>query len=248
MVVAINVDGSHPAPSANPSPTWLLEMGFGGVRMVSKPACERYAWACNHAGLAVLGVVTGESEGYVMPACTGLQIGNEPDAKETFFKAAEYADTWVLYRNTYPQFEGNVYMAGLASGGANAARYLRAVLRAIGDQAPLPDGVAVHPYNKTPDQAASDLDALARVTEDFAVGGIPLVVTEWFRDAGCGQIADFFAMLIGRAPTWSSWFCISDSMVPGFGLLSDDGREKDEYAQLSAAVQGWNAAVLSPSV
>ena len=113
-----------------------------------------------------------------MADCDVVQIGNEPDVPETFMTPEEYAEQWVLYRNTYPDF--TMFSAGLASG---QLAYCEQVLVAIGDQAPLPDAIAIHPYIKTPDEAASLFDAYWNLTVELFGAGIPIVATEWYRPA-----------------------------------------------------------------
>ena len=221
---AVNIDPSNDVAWAQSTPEALVAEGFRGVRFTSRAEIQDKIDALKAAGLQVMAIVTGESEGYVPYNADLLQIGNEPDLQGV--PPADYADEWVLYRNTYPQFAGRFVMAGLASGGQNAVDYAAAVFDAIGDRAPLPDMIAIHPYTKTPEAAAGDFDQM------WNAFGRPVIATEWYNDESTWN---FQCMLAGRSSLWSSAFCYSDAMVPGFGLFDGSGAPKPFYFQLLSA-------------
>jgi len=166
-------------------------------------------------------IITSESQGYVPWNADFLQIGNEPDDARTYMTPSAYADMWVIYRNTYPQFAGRFVMAGLDSGGLNAVNYAQAVFDAIGGRAPLPDILAIHPYNKTPPEAAGDFDLM------WNAFGRPIIGTEWHNDS---DTWNFQCMLgnstDGRSTIWNSVFCYTDAMVAGLGLRDGAGNPK----------------------
>lgn len=136
----------------------------------------------------------------------------------------------MLYRNTYPQWAGRFVMAALDSGGQNAVDYASAALSAIGDRAPWPDLIALHPYAKTTDQAAGDFDLM------WNAFGIPVIATEWHNE---DDTWNFQCMLgnsaWGRSTLWNSAFAYTDAMVPGFGLRDAEGNPKPFYYQLLSA-------------
>ena len=59
MYQGINVDPINPL--GRPDPDQLLCMGFGWVRMVSRPGAEEYAASCRRLGLRVLAAAEGEA-------------------------------------------------------------------------------------------------------------------------------------------------------------------------------------------
>ncbi|SCE91109.1 Glycosyl hydrolase catalytic core [Micromonospora chaiyaphumensis] len=223
---AVNIDPSNEAAWQQTPPTRLADEGFRGVRFVSRQWIQPRIDELKQAGLRVLAVVTDESGGYVPWNADYLQIGNEPDLPGTYLSPSEYADLWVLYRNTYPQFAGRFVMAGLASGGQNAVNYAAAVFAAIGGRAPLPDIVAIHPYAKTSAQAAGDFDLMWNAV------GRPVVATEWHNE---DDTWNFQCMLAGRSSVWNSVFSYTDAMVPGFGLRDGAGNPTPFYYSLLSA-------------
>jgi len=230
MTVGVNVDPHNPSPWAAPDPHQLRAEHFEAVRMTSRNESVVYAYAdaCKAAGLQVLAIITGESGGYVLPQADVVQIGNEPDIPDTWLDPGEYAALWDLYRRTYPQFV--MFSAGMASGDPG---YMAAVLEAI--TADWPAAIAIHPYAKTAQPAADLFDAYWNLT-----GLLPVVSTEWWQPARDGQIWPFQDMLNnqvdGRSTIWSSWFCYTDAMVPGFGLRDQRGVPKDAYYELVTAL------------
>ena len=223
---AVNIDPANEAAWAQSQPATLVAEGFRGVRFVSRQSIQPRIDALKGAGLSVMAIITSESGGYVPWNADFLQIGNEPDLSGTWMSPAEYADMWVLYRNTYPQFGGRFVMAGLASGGQNAVNYAAAVFTAIGGRAPLPDIIAIHPYAKTTEQAAGDFD---QMWNNF---GRPVIATEWHNE---DDTWNFQCMLTGRSSVWNSVFSYTDAMVAGFGLRDGAGNPKNFYYSLLSA-------------
>jgi hypothetical protein len=230
MTLGVNVDPNNASSWAAPDPAQLHAEHFQGVRLTSRddPVVYDYAEACKAAGLQVLAIITGESGGYVLPQADIVQIGNEPDLLDTWLDPAEYASLWDLYRGTYPQFV--MFSAGLASGDP---RYMAQVLDRITSD--WPAAIAIHPYAKTAESAAHLFDAYWNLTSL-----VPVVATEWWQPSGEGLIWPFQDMLNnqldGRSTIWSSWFCYTDAMVPGFGLRDHNGVPTDTYYELVTAL------------
>jgi hypothetical protein len=232
--MAVNIDARNEVAWSITQPAKLVADGFKGVRLTSYPDVQGRIDALVNAGLAVMAIIhPTDSQGYVPWNATFLQIGNEPDAPGSFMSPQEYADMWVIYRNTYPQFAGRFVMAGLASGGDAAIQYARDVFAAIGDRAPLPDVIAIHPYTLTTQQASDQFDAM------WNAFNIPVIATEWWKNHTENDTWNFQCMLNnnpdGRSRIWNSWFCYTDAMVSPFGLTDRDGNRKDEYYALLSA-------------
>jgi hypothetical protein len=249
-VDALNAAGCPPADT-------LFEAGADGVRLVAFDSPEFFAYAGDllAAGLTVAVVLARESFGdddyagwasfYAERiAPTYWIIGNEMDAyllpepSPSSWKMTpqEYADFWFLagtmIRERQP--DAKLVIGGLVAGQPS---YLDEVLPLLD---PPPWGVDVHPYGKSAGEAGelfdlyrttvapAELRALlasyGEVLEAWG-GERRLLVLEWWRPAE--EIAEYEAML--RAETgWATWFCWSDGMVPGFGLVNEDGILKEE--------------------
>jgi hypothetical protein len=230
QVFAVNIDPSNDAAWAQTPPSRLVADGFRGVRFVSRPEIQPRINALEAAGLKIMAIITSESGGYVPPNADFVQIGNEPDDANTYLSPSAYADTWVHYRNAHPKFAGSFVMAGLDTGGQNAVDYASAVFAAVGDRAPLPDILAIHPYGKSTEGAAGDFDLM------WNAFGRPVIADEWYND---DDTWNFQCMLGraqgGRSTIWSSVFCYTDAMVSGFGLVDGAGQPKDFYYSLLSA-------------
>lgn len=226
-IFGVNIDPSNDAAWSQSQPRRLVDEGFRGVRFVSRRSIQGRIDALHAAGLKVMAVITDESGGYVPWNADFLQIGNEPDDRGTYLSPEAYADLWVIYRNTYPQFAGSFVMAGLDSGGENAVDYASSVFAAIAGRAPLPDVLAIHPYAKTPSGAAGDFDLM------WNAFGRPVIATEWHN---ANDTWNFQCMLgnpsDGRSTIWNSSFCYTDAMVSGFGLRDGAGNPKSFYYSL----------------
>jgi hypothetical protein len=229
-IFAVNIDPGNDAAWAQTMPSRLKSEGFDGVRLVARSSIQGRIDELKAAGLQVMAVITNESAGYVPWNADFIQIGNEPDDANTAMSPADYANMWTLYRNTYPQFAGRFVMAGLDSGGQNAVDYASAALSAIGNRAPLPDVIAIHPYGKSPGDAQGDFDMMWDAFQ------IPVIADEWHNE---DDTWNFQCMLgnstDGRSRTWSSVFAYTDAMVPGFGLRDSSGAPKPFYYSLLSA-------------
>lgn len=235
MTFGINLDPDHPNYWAHPNPTDLYAEKFRGARFTSRntDANRSYVNACTSNGLRVLAIITGESQGYLVPGAAVYQIGNEPDVSPTYMTPDDYFwNWWKIYRETYPGFR--MYMAGLASGGQNAVDYAGRVLDlCAANGTPKPYAIAIHPYNKSSSEAAADFDLMWNAFQ------IPVIATEWHQTAASDDMWNFVCMLnepnTGRSTEWNSFFCYTDGMVYPFGLRTDGGTPKDEYYSLLSA-------------
>lgn len=122
---------------------------------------------------------------------------------------------WRLYRDTYPTL--TMIAAGLASGSVFWWRH-------VGPQLHGCAAVSVHPYAKTAAQARTLLRAYRAVRPDLA-----LWATEWWRPPE--QVVPFARMLAQEAEM-AAWFCWSDGMVPGMGLVAADGMAHEALHRL----------------
>jgi hypothetical protein len=205
MILGVNCDPAWEGGWADP--VRLQRLGATWVRLVSRdlPQIHDYINQCHAVGIRVLAVVARESGGYILPDVEMIQIGNEPDCDgpSSWTRTPhEYLEDWRIYRETYPGLP--MIAAGLASGQVS---YAEEVASGLFDCAAL----AVHPYNKNRTEAYDLLLAYRRVRPDLA-----LWVTEWFRETD--QLVPFGRMLKVAADA-SFWFCASDGMVDGMGLL-----------------------------
>jgi hypothetical protein len=77
MSLGINVDFRPYSGAGYPSIDELRKFGFKWARCTSHPDMEYMAGEYLNAGCQVLGIMTGESGGYVMRNVSAMQIGNE---------------------------------------------------------------------------------------------------------------------------------------------------------------------------
>ena len=231
MNISINVDPLNQL--GRPSPSVLKEMGFSWVRMVARPGAEWYASQCIQSGLNIILLLARESFNSIpipeqvasyaryFPA-TIWQIGNEMDQQGE--------SSWSMTQDDY---RGLVYScvnsihsvnpdAKIISGGLASGNPSWWTL----DDLPI-DGIAVHPYAKSAQEASVLLDQYRQVSSK------PIYVTEWYRPPS--EIQDFLEMLDGVE--LSCYFCYSDAMVMGFGLLDTNGNPKPEYWALREAMR-----------
>lgn len=95
----------------------------------------------------------------------------------------------------------------------------------------------VHPYGKDPGQVAILLDL-------YTAYGLPLYVLEWNR--GAGEVGNMVPTL--RAYTEGHcWFAWSDGMVPGYGLVQEDGTLTPEYLAYQTALAFRPVPTLAPT-
>ena len=162
---------------------------------------------------------------------TALIIGNEMDA---YVLGVPSPSSWSLRPDEYRNLVGRV-IAGLegvwprpilVGGGSVSGQptwWDDVDPRGIGLQA-----IDIHPYGKDPEEARMLLRLYAR-------HGLPLYVFEWSRAAE--EIAAYATMLEEENIQAGCYFCWSDAMVPGFGLLDDQGNKHPEFDALMAAAR-----------
>ncbi|HLZ29614.1 MAG TPA: hypothetical protein VKV73_20035 [Chloroflexota bacterium] len=256
MTIGVNVDPNH--PGAGPSADILKQSGFEGVRLTAKPDAINVQYIADMlaAGLTVVGVVgTGDNQDFVPPdPRVILQIYNEPDAATgTTITAIEYADLFATWSNK-PEIRDNSsvqrWTAGFASGVYMYYLDFLEALRSRHPEVPMPDAVAIHPYEQDP-------DGLRRMAENYwLVGravtgaGIPVVATEWFQSVNpdltaADDVIDPFQHALndpdpqGVCTVWSSFFAWHDdqSDLPG-GITNHAGVCLPEGIRLIAAIGG----------
>lgn len=213
-------------PHGAPTLEELQQAGVGGGRHVARNDGAFYGYQdrLEQAGLTSCVVLARESfpnndarfwTDQYSAQChpTYWQIGNEPDAgllpapspSSWSMTHAEYAWLWrecarAILAN---QPDARLITAGLVSGQPSWAAGLKPLLT------PTPYAWGVHPYGKAAAAARTLLWAYPA----------PTMVTEWNRPAE--EIAAYGAMLEAEC-LWSAYFCWSDGMVPGFGLIEDE--------------------------
>ena len=206
----MNVDPENPANA--PGPYKLKRLGFSWVRLVSRDsgAVRDYVDAAALCSVMVMAVITEQSGGYLCPADI-YQLGNEPDlAGHGDTKSpAEYIEYWNLYRDTYPDVI--MISAGLASGSPSWWRKVQDMGGLHGL-----NGMAVHPYAKTAEEAEALL-----VSYEYITSKVPIWVTEWNRPAT--EIPRFMTML----RIWTAghaWFSWGGQQNPEFNMTPLQGR------------------------
>lgn len=216
--IGVNVDPLSPAGA--PDPAAIRAAGANAVRFVSRKGAEGYPEACRAAGLFVLGVLAQESDGYVVPGLDALQIGNEPDGQPPsswIMSPDEYVALWqsVAPRDGLPRLA-----AGLCAGDLRAGYW-----RAVAPQLEGCAGVALHIYG-----SPANLTQRLILAHQTASPNLPVWVTEWHADPP--QIDDL-QVLFDALTAGAFWFCWSDAMVPGYGLID----HPDTRAAWQAATQ-----------
>lgn len=199
--------------AGSPDPAALRDLGLSWVRMVALPSLEPYIARCRNAGLRVLLVIARESVAVASVASYAARyrpdawaVGNEPDLVSPSSWSMTAEQYSLLWREALPLLRRQgvpIVTAGLASGQPGWIEPIVGQLHGC-------HAVAVHPYAKTAEEARSLIREYRRVTR------LPVWATEWNRPAG--EIAGFVAMLRQEAEV-ACWFCATNGMVPGFGLL-----------------------------
>jgi hypothetical protein len=177
-------------------PDLLKSRGYTFVRLVSLPNAEDYAALCRARQIAVLAVVTGESQGYVLGNADVHQFDNERDLDQS---PSDYQLNATFYQRTYPHL--NWIACGMAKGSPLWWRDVAAL------GLPGFSGFAVHPYGKTASQAATLINSYKSYTPNMDCW-----ITEWVRPAA--EIPGYQKMLRERA-VHAFWFC-EDCGVEGF--------------------------------
>jgi len=187
--VLINIDPENPGNTSDPDV--IKAAGFTGMRFVSRnlDSVNSYVEQARSAGMFTLAVVTEQSLGYLVPGADCYQIGNEPDIDGTgdTMSAPAFAGHLQLYRNTYP---------GLAmiTGGLASAQVV--YLRQVRDHGGLAGfhGVGMH-YPR---------DAATITKFASFAGGLPMVISEWWRPAE--HIPDYVQQLRLAKVSLAGWF------------------------------------------
>lgn len=235
MIAAVCVDPLNSA--GRPTPANLKTYGFGGVRSVFRdhPDWFSYHNAVKRVELASIVTLARESFGSASTSDTisGLPIdadmvviGNEPDGEPPSSWVMSPAEFRTLLRDCAPLIRRYCPTASVVAGGLVSGQ--PSWLEPIADDlAGLVDAVDIHPYAKNAVEAANLLEQY-----QFVLGDMDLAVLEWYRLAE--QIRDFLVMLQNWTEA-SAFFCWSDGMVPGFGLVDHNGNPKPEiHAMLNA--------------
>ena len=239
--LGINVvaDGSHP-------PEWVTSLGATSLRIVLTPQhdLEAYFQRCQADGVSILGLIARESapSDYQLADysvrygryLTRVQYGNESDHESPSSWTMTPAELSALGWQVKRAFRDHpLVCAGMVSG--NPA-YLDGVdLR-------MADAIAVHPYAKdlTRGNDLPDADVLVSQYQRF---GKPIVISEWGwwgdEEDGAERVGDMVRWAASTDMIDSYYhFCLSDTMVPPFGLLRDDSTWKPAaYAFRDAAEQ-----------
>lgn len=228
--IGLNIarDGSH-------DPSLVRSLGATWVRIVamSDHDLSDYFRRCRDAGLKILLVLARESGGnYALyrdrygSLVDAWQIGNEADLVSPSSWTMQPSELAALGRSVRALIPNAVLVcSGLASGHPSWLD---------GMDLGWADAIAFHPYLKdapNPDDL-EDLPDVPDLLAGYQRFGKPLLVTEWGwwgsdERRGEEEVRDMIAWA-GRTDLLEVffYFCISDSMVPPFGLLGSRGREK----------------------
>lgn len=243
---ALCVDPLNPA--GRPTPANLALYGFKGARHVfqAKPEWYAYHQAIKRAGLASIVTLARESFTLSRPDtiaalpddCDWVAVGNEPDdpgASSWHMPPAEFlalvAECSALIRQRCPR--AKIVGGGLSSG---QSEWLAPIVR---DLRPLIDAQDCHPYAKSSSEAAALLQAYSAV-----LGDLPLVVLEWNRPR---DEIDGFLRMLSQTTLAAAFFCWSDGMVDGFGLVDRRGNPKHELGAMQAALMALPPPVPVPA-
>ena len=232
-------DGRHPFLGVNLDPTnpggrpLVRELGqLGWARVIARPGPQLTIVANYMHRLHMAGVKTGlvlaresftgppagwgAQAGWYVQTCrpTAVIVGNEMDA---YLLDAESPSSWTMTPEAYNALVDNlrVYLMDYV--------YPRPLLIIGGQVSGQPggwlpevnigefDGIDIHPYGKGP-QEMSELLMAYRELYHF-----PLYVFEWSVPAE--EIPEYVRLLGRLGVQAACYFCWSDAMVPGFGLI-----------------------------
>lgn len=234
--------------AGRPTPANLKTYGFGGVRSVFRdhPDWFSYHNAVKRVGLASIITLAQESFGSASTSDTisslpidadMVVIGNEPDGEPPSSWVMSPAEFQTLLRDCAPLIRRYCPTASVVAGGlvSGQSSWLEPI---ADDLAGLVDAFDIHPYAKTSDEAENLLEQYRTV-----LMGMDLMVLEWYRPAD--QIPDFVDMLKFQTEA-SAFFCWSDGMVPGFGLVDRNGNPKPEFHTLINALPAQAPSPPSP--
>lgn len=231
--IGLNVarDGSH-------APSLIRSLGATWLRVVAMAEHDLtgYFQECRAAGLRILLVLARESfsqQGALTlyrdrygALVDAIQVGNEPDLESESSWTMTPGELAALGRDVRRVFPTMTLVhGGLASGHATWL-----------DGADLSwcDAIGVHAYLKDAPSPGDleDLPDVPVLLADYQRFGKRLLVTEWgWWDDAEPRASEETRDMVTWAGSVSTidvlfYFCIADSMVPPFGLLRTDGREK----------------------
>jgi N-acetylmuramoyl-L-alanine amidase len=216
----VNCDPTNPA--GGPDVGVLKTLGFNAARVVNKaPAAEQYAAACKKAGLFVMDAITHEADGQLLANADLHEIRNEIDiaspSSEGIIPPADYKQEVIAYAGSNP---GLKFVLGSLAAGDYSASYLRSILPVLQD----PNlanviGFSLHPYGKALNEAKTLIAAHQQACRDVLGRELQVFITEWNRPPGEIPGYDWW-LRQNTAGAW--WFCWSDGMVPGFGLVKPE--------------------------
>jgi hypothetical protein len=253
--IGLNVDrsGSH-------DPALIRGLGATWIRIVAMPEHDLsdYFAHCRAAGLKILLVLARESGGDYQRywdryehLVDAIQVGNEADLVSPSSWTMTQAELVSLGRTVRALFPLTpLVCAGLASGHPSWLD---------GMDLSWCDAVACHPYAKDSENPADleDQPDMQPLIREYARFGKPVLVTEWGWPSDDEPRA---SEEVRDAIRWASqtdeievffYFCISDSMVPPFGLLGPRGGQKPKARafkeQAALAVHSlWPNVVAEP--
>lgn len=231
-------------PPPDDQQAWFAELRGQGVKVLGVVARESIVRGSSYSRIAerYRRLYTGNID--------ALQVGNEPDHRSPSSWTQAPARLNHLIRTFRLGFPGVPLVGpGLASG---TPQYLDAV------DVGMLDAIAVHPYGQRARvnlPYAPDFEGFGTVTDlldGYRRFGKPLWVTEFGGPAQDWptehERAVYHSEMIGaldRAGVEvACQFCWSDAMVPGFGLLDQDGIPKESYA----AFVGGARALYRPEI
>jgi hypothetical protein len=229
--IGLNIarDGSTPVETIRGlNVTWVRIVGMPDVDL------SGYFLSLKAAGLKILLVLARESGGdyarYTRlygSLVDVVQIGNEPDLASPSSWTMAQGDLAALGRAARMAFPRPMPLAcaGLASG---HPEWLAGV------DLSWADAIAFHPYlkdapNPTDIEDLPDVDGLV---DGYAAYGLPLLITEWgWWDDREPRASEEVRDMVGWAARTGDieaffYFCASDGMVPPFGLLKANLRDK----------------------
>jgi hypothetical protein len=229
--IGINVprDGSAP-------PDLIRSLGATWVRIVAVPDVDLAEALRSYraAGIRTLLVLARESGGDYRSYAEryaglvdAVEVGNEPDVDSPSSWTLRPSELGALGRAVRVLFPTTpLVLGGLASGQPS---YL--------DDVDLSwcDAIGLHPYLKDA-TAENDVPDIGDLISGYAAYGRPLVITEWGwwgddERRGRDEVRDMveWAARTGDVEAFL-YFCLSDAMVPPFGLLREDGTDKPAAA------------------
>lgn len=231
MTSGLNVDPEN--HHGRPDPAELKRLGFTSVRFVARGStvCRDYFTDCAGVGLDTYICYASEDQRpleeliEMFPGATCWILGNEPDGQPPsswIMSPTQWAAFHQVNAAKVRQYSPNsmVATAGLCSGNPDWAK---PVINNLSY-----DLLNIHLY-------AGDAENKRELLSAYrALRGDVLMVGEWYWEAA--GIPPYVKMLDEECFA-SQWFCWSDGMVDGFGLLRKNGTKKPEYNALVGTME-----------